>query len=55
MKVFSKGYISTPNLRKVKIAENDEERFWKRNLNDTIKTMFEDKVCTFVFYLDTHF
>ncbi|WJX17439.1 hypothetical protein P8452_07357 [Trifolium repens] len=44
MKVFSEGYISTPNLRKVKIAENDEEWFWKGNLNDTIKTMFEDKV-----------
>ncbi|KAK2400439.1 hypothetical protein QL285_050141 [Trifolium repens] len=44
MKVFSEGYTSTPNLRKVKIAENDEEWFWKGNLNDTIKTMFEDKV-----------
>jgi hypothetical protein len=45
MKVFSEGYISTPNLRKVKIAENDEEWFWKGNINDTITSMFEDKVC----------
>ncbi|WJX17426.1 hypothetical protein P8452_07347 [Trifolium repens] len=44
MKVFSEGYTSTPNLRKVKIAKNDEEWFWKGNLNDTIKNMFEDKV-----------
>ncbi|KAK2454228.1 hypothetical protein QL285_001814 [Trifolium repens] len=44
MKVFSEGYTSTPNLRKVKIAENDEEWCWKGNLNDTIKNMFEDKV-----------
>ncbi|CAJ2673476.1 unnamed protein product [Trifolium pratense] len=44
MKVFSEGYLSTPNLRKVKIAENDEQWFWKGNLNDTINKMFEDKV-----------
>ncbi|WJX17436.1 hypothetical protein P8452_07354 [Trifolium repens] len=44
MKVFSEGYLSTPNLRKVNIAENDEQWFWKGNLNDTIKNMFEDKV-----------
>ncbi|CAJ2673478.1 unnamed protein product [Trifolium pratense] len=44
MEVFSEGYISTPNLRKVKIAENDEEWFWKGNINDTITSMFEDKV-----------
>jgi hypothetical protein len=49
MKVFSEGYLSTPNLRKVNIAENDEQWFWKGNLNDTIKNMFEDKVCTFNF------
>jgi hypothetical protein len=53
MKVFSERYTSTPNLRKVYIDENGEEWFWKGNLNDTIKNMFEDKVCTFVFYLDT--
>jgi hypothetical protein len=44
MNVFSEGYISTPNLRKVKLAENDEEWFWKGNINDTITNMFEDKV-----------
>ncbi|XP_045833623.1 uncharacterized protein LOC123924699 isoform X2 [Trifolium pratense] len=44
MKVFSEGYTSTPNLQKVKTAENDEEWFWKGNLNDTITSMFEDKV-----------
>ncbi|WJX10991.1 hypothetical protein P8452_01654 [Trifolium repens] len=43
MKVFSEGHTSTPNLRKVKIAKNDEKWFWTGNLNDTIKTMFEDK------------
>lgn len=45
MKIFSEGNTSTPNLRKVKIAENKKESFWKRNLNDTIQKMFEDKVC----------
>ncbi|GAU50694.1 hypothetical protein TSUD_410500 [Trifolium subterraneum] len=40
----TEGYLSTPNLRKVKIAENDEQWFWKGNLNDTMKNMFEDKV-----------
>lgn len=45
MKIFSEGNTSTPNLRKVKIAENEEEWLWKGNLNDTIKKMFEDKVC----------
>ncbi|XP_058724261.1 uncharacterized protein LOC131595803 [Vicia villosa] len=44
MKIFSEGNTSTPNLRKVKIAENEEEWHWKGNLNDTIKKMFEDKV-----------
>jgi hypothetical protein len=44
MKVFSEGYISTPNLRQVKIAKNDEGWFWKGNINDTITSMFEDKV-----------
>jgi hypothetical protein len=54
MKVFSEGYTSTPGLRKVEIAETHEEWFWKGNLNDTINNMFEDKVCTFFLYLDTH-
>lgn len=45
MKIFSEGDTSTPNLRKVKIAKNEEEWHWKGNLNDTIKNMFEDKVC----------
>ncbi|XP_058753480.1 uncharacterized protein LOC131626661 isoform X2 [Vicia villosa] len=44
MKIFSEGNTSTPNLRKVKNAENEEEWHWKGNLNDTIKKMFEDKV-----------
>ncbi|KAI5397454.1 uncharacterized protein LOC127092588 [Lathyrus oleraceus] len=44
MTKFSEGNTSTPNLRKVKIAENKKESFWKRNLNDTIQKMFEDKV-----------
>ncbi|XP_058724247.1 uncharacterized protein LOC131595793 [Vicia villosa] len=44
MKVFSEGNTSTPNLRKIKIADNKEEWFWKGNLNDTINKMFEDKV-----------
>jgi len=44
MKTFSEGNISTPNLRKYKIAENDEEWLWKGNLNDTINNMFEAKV-----------
>ncbi|RHN78626.1 putative P-loop containing nucleoside triphosphate hydrolase, leucine-rich repeat domain, L [Medicago truncatula] len=44
MKKFSEGNISTPILRKIKIAENDEEWHWKENLNDTINNMFEDKV-----------
>ncbi|WJX31885.1 hypothetical protein P8452_20272 [Trifolium repens] len=43
MKIFSEGNISTPNLRKVKIAENDEW-LWKGNLNDTITSIFQDKV-----------
>ncbi|XP_039683128.1 uncharacterized protein [Medicago truncatula] len=43
MKIFSAGNTSTPILRKVKIAEN-EEWLWKGNLNDTIYNMFEDKV-----------
>ncbi|XP_045825215.1 uncharacterized protein LOC123917515 [Trifolium pratense] len=43
MKIFSEGNTSTPNLRKVKIAENDEW-LWKGNLNDTITNIFEDKV-----------
>jgi hypothetical protein len=44
MKIFSEGNTSTPNLRKVKIAENDEW-LWKGNLNDTITNIFQDKVC----------
>ncbi|CAI8601838.1 unnamed protein product [Vicia faba] len=44
MKIFSERNPSTPNLRKVKIAENEEEWHWKGNLNDTIKKMFEEKV-----------
>ncbi|XP_012568214.1 uncharacterized protein [Cicer arietinum] len=44
MKVFSDGNTSTPNLRKVKIAEKDQEQFWNRNINDTINNMFVDKV-----------
>ncbi|KAK2400175.1 disease resistance protein [Trifolium repens] len=43
MKVFSEGYTSTPNLQKVQIVEDDEEWFWKGNINDTITSMFEDK------------
>ncbi|XP_045824892.1 uncharacterized protein LOC123917265 [Trifolium pratense] len=43
MKIFSEGNTSTPNLRKVKIAENDEW-LWKGNLNDTITNMFAHKV-----------
>ncbi|WJX37911.1 hypothetical protein P8452_25627 [Trifolium repens] len=43
MKIFSEGNTSTPNLRKVKIAENDEW-LWKGNLNDTITNIFQDKV-----------
>jgi hypothetical protein len=45
MEIFSEGNTSTPSLRKVRIEENSEEWYWKRNLNDTIKEMFEDKVC----------
>ena len=45
MKIFAAGNTSTPLLRKVKIAKNDEEWLWKGNLNDTIYNMFEDKVC----------
>ncbi|CAI8601837.1 unnamed protein product [Vicia faba] len=44
MKMFSERNPSTPNLRKVKNAENEEEWHWKGNLNDTIKKMFEEKV-----------
>ncbi|KAJ1435918.1 Leucine-rich repeat domain superfamily [Sesbania bispinosa] len=44
LKIFSEGYTSTLNLRKVKVAENDEEWLWKGSLNDTIKNMFDDKV-----------
>jgi hypothetical protein len=51
MKVFSEGYISTPNLRQVKIAKNDEGWFWKGNINDTITSMFEDKVRMIFFLL----
>ncbi|XP_039686322.1 uncharacterized protein [Medicago truncatula] len=49
MKIFSARDTSTPILRKVKIAENDSEWYWKGNLNDTIYNMFEDKVgfCSF--------
>jgi hypothetical protein len=45
MEIFSEGNTSTPSLRKVRIEENSEEWYWKGNLNDTIKEMFEDKVC----------
>ncbi|XP_061366129.1 uncharacterized protein LOC133309383, partial [Gastrolobium bilobum] len=50
LKIFSVENTSTPNLRKVKVAENDEEWHWNGNLNDTIKKMFEDKVafCSFM-------
>jgi hypothetical protein len=44
MQIFSEGNTSTPNLRKVKIAENGEW-LWKGNLNDTITNIFQDKVC----------
>ncbi|RYR28068.1 hypothetical protein Ahy_B01g052172 isoform A [Arachis hypogaea] len=45
MKYFSEGNtISTPKLRKVLIAENNKEFYWRKNLNDTIKNMFDDKV-----------
>ncbi|WJX81760.1 hypothetical protein P8452_64604 [Trifolium repens] len=43
MEMFSKGNTSTPSLQKVSIEENSEEWYWKANLNDTIKEMFEDK------------
>ncbi|CAJ2670261.1 unnamed protein product [Trifolium pratense] len=43
MDIFSEGNTSTPSLRKVRIEENGEEWYWKGNLNDTIKKMFEDK------------
>ncbi|XP_045792992.1 disease resistance protein At4g27190-like [Trifolium pratense] len=43
MEIFSEGNTSTPSLRNVKIEENVEECYWKGNLNDTIKKMFEDK------------
>ncbi|WJX76286.1 hypothetical protein P8452_59725 [Trifolium repens] len=43
MEIFSEGNTSTPSLRKVRIEENSEEWYWKGNLNDTIKKMFEDK------------
>ncbi|XP_045824890.1 uncharacterized protein LOC123917261 isoform X2 [Trifolium pratense] len=42
MTIFSEGNTSTPNLQKVKIAENDEW-LWKGNLNDTITNIFGDK------------
>ncbi|XP_061354809.1 uncharacterized protein LOC133299367 [Gastrolobium bilobum] len=50
LKIFSMGNTSTPNLRKVKVAENEEEWNWNGNLNDTIKKMFVDKVafCCFM-------
>jgi hypothetical protein len=44
MKIFSEGNTSTPNLRQVKIAENDD-RLLKGNLNNTITNIFDDKVC----------
>ncbi|CAJ2632646.1 unnamed protein product [Trifolium pratense] len=44
MKIFSEGNTSTPSLRKVRIEDNGEEWYWKGNLNNTIKEMFEDKV-----------
>ncbi|XP_061364302.1 uncharacterized protein LOC133307764 [Gastrolobium bilobum] len=44
MKIFSEGNTTSPNLRKVKIEENNEKCHWNGNLNDTIKNMFEDKV-----------
>jgi len=50
MKIFSEGNTSTPRLRKVRIEENSEERNWKGNLNDTVKKMFEDKVCIHLHY-----
>jgi hypothetical protein len=46
MDIFSEGNTGTPSLRKVRIEENSEEWTWNGNLNDTIKKMFEDKVCT---------
>ncbi|XP_061339577.1 uncharacterized protein LOC133286205 [Gastrolobium bilobum] len=50
LKIFSVENTSTPNLRKVNVAKNDEEWHWNENLNDTIKKMFEDKVafCSFM-------
>ncbi|CAJ2673365.1 unnamed protein product [Trifolium pratense] len=49
MNVFSEGYTSTPYLQKVQIAENDQQWFWRGNLNDTISNMFEDKVAFSMF------
>ncbi|RYR73169.1 hypothetical protein Ahy_A02g007504 [Arachis hypogaea] len=46
MKYFSEGdKVSTPKLGKVLTAENRKEFYWKGDLNDTIKHMFENKVC----------
>jgi hypothetical protein len=50
MKIFSEGTTSTPNLRKVKIAENDY-RLLKGNLNDTITNIFQDKVSYQTYFL----
>ena len=45
MEIFSLGDISTPDLQKVQIEENNKEYYWESDLNRTIKNMFEDKVC----------
>jgi hypothetical protein len=44
MKIFSDGEVSTPILQKVKTAQDVGKWNLKRNLNDIIKNMFEDKV-----------
>jgi hypothetical protein len=44
MKIFSDGEVSAPILQKVKTAQDVGKWNLKRNLNDIIKNMFEDKV-----------
>ena len=45
MMIFSEGNVRTPNLRKVKTAQDAGKWHMKGNLNDKIKNMYEDKVC----------
>ncbi|XP_044467939.1 uncharacterized protein LOC123197663 [Mangifera indica] len=44
--IFSRGVLSTPLLKKVQLikGDNDQEHFWKKDLNSTIQQIFRNMV-----------